>query len=840
MKTTTAAFNVAWGNRRVRFAVYKITYKRRYWNGSAYVLESTSRTIHRREIDRISGISDKFDIPLQNRILPSNVSIVLNDKGYKWLPTNTANGVWRKDATATTGYDPVGSEFTIHYGYITDSDGTEELLSMFVGVIQDDPKFDSVSGTVTFQLVAKNIAKLEAADASEVGTAVTDGATNPANGNGALDTFSTQKTSLWAARNIRVNGVAKTQGTDYTLDNLNDAETEATIVFESGSIPGAVPILFDGDQWHRNKSISELVGLLLDEAGVASGDREIEEPIFSGVDQSASINTSAEWAAGTLTNADATVTPGTLKRKWFCIDDFADGDYTASPIWTATERSGASNVVTAAGGEFDIQVVGAGSQTTKLETWHMETVGGAGKNSGTWVWRQKSAFTNNTGVGATEIYTTTRFSEWPNAYLGCTISHDSAGSCKFYVDGTLQATFALSLGAYHEFRVTVSGGTMTLYVDGVSKGSGTTIMGSFGAFHAQAVLGNLGANNPLDNSRLYLDDIYYREAIDVAGAITTGEMSWMSAEQDLLAAPTIFLPVTKTVTANGGTYTFKTNVAAASGGPYDGELNVDGTDTPTSALKRYAKIGFSTVVAKGTVSGPEFTVLTLNWRGSSLFVKSADFTGQNCLQAMTDLAKLGGMEWGQDGAGVVYFRNKTVAGSADLTISQKNVIAAVTDYSPGYRDVKNKAQVRYGKSGTDGYYFAEYAAADASEASPTTAQRFGEKVISLDLQRLIFANDAQVAEAVAQKLYEIHYRPKRRLKLRCRIIPQLELSDKVSVSFHDSPLIEKAIFGDPLQRFPVVGPNSRTLARDILMKVVGHSPDVMKAESVLDLEEVLS
>lgn len=200
---------------------------------------------------------------------------------------------------------------------------------------------------------------------------------------------------------------------------------------------------------------------------------------------------------------------------------------------------------------------------------------------------------------------------------------------------------------------------------------------------------------------------------------------------------------------------------------------------------------------------------------------------------------MGGMYFGSKGDGTFYLRNRTVSGAADIVLSQKNAISAVTKYASGGKEVRPIAVVRYGESGRNGYYNAEYGAAQAGEAAPTTAQRFGNRTIELDLNRFIFANNADVALAIARKLYTLHYRPKRRITTRGRIVPHLDPLDKTSFSFHDSPLIENAIFGDPFQRFPVAGPNTRTLARAIAMVAVGHAPDLMKSESIIDWEEIL-
>jgi hypothetical protein len=223
---------------------------------------------------------------------------------------------------------------------------------------------------------------------------------------------------------------------------------------------------------------------------------------------------------------------------------------------------------------------------------------------------------------------------------------------------------------------------------------------------------------------------------------------------------------------------------------------------------------------------------------ADLYLGSIDLSGMNCLEAMQLIAEVGQMEYGTRNGGKFFMRNKTVSGSANMSISQKDCILEITDFSAGYNEVRNVGQVQYGSSGKKGYYFSEYGATEATEASPTTAERFGVRPIVLEISNLLFSQGKQIADAIAQKLYTLNYRPKRRTRVRCRIIPHLEMSDKVSLSFYDSPLLEEVIFGDPLQTRPPMG-NPDVLAREILMKVVGKTDDIIKAESVLDLEEIL-
>ncbi len=52
----------------------------------------------------VSGLQSKFDLPLQNEILPANVYLDLLDKKYKWLPTNTASGKSLGSPSGPCGY----------------------------------------------------------------------------------------------------------------------------------------------------------------------------------------------------------------------------------------------------------------------------------------------------------------------------------------------------------------------------------------------------------------------------------------------------------------------------------------------------------------------------------------------------------------------------------------------------------------------------------------------------------------------------------------------------------------------------------------------------------------
>lgn len=837
MKTRTAAFDRAWADRRTRFALYRVELYRRYWNGAAFVREATPIIFRPKAIDTIGAITRRYD-ESKSGIKFSNVTIGFNNKNWKFLPSNITTGYWRPDDTALLGYEPVDSEVRLYYGYKLHDDTipvpSTESLAMFTGLIEDDPVMDFKSGVASITIVGKAEAMLKGKTATAVCTTLTNHATTPAAGDGSNRSFSGGLKSVWEMSNIRSNAVVKDQGdaADYQLSNLNDAEVAASIEFNSTFTPGNTHvILYDGKQWYRDKSPGTIVGLLCDAAGITAGNRVIEEPIFPDVDQRFDIDTEAQWAAGSGTQFEATSLSGTLRRRWFKIDDFTDNEYTTSPAWTI--RSDTGETVSAATGALVVTVADTPSDI------HIDTPVDERYAYGSWEFTLRA--NGNNGVTGSEARV--HFIQYGAgaSHTGYFLSASHASNryvLKIRNGGT--EGVLLDLGAIdsstHTWRITRGlDGTFTVYMDGVLIGS------VLDASHTLTNYFGLRATMSTGGETLVatLDAIYWSNAVvDIAVPASDADMDFESDAIDLLSAPNSFLPLQIDEVLNGGSRTVKTKTCTTSGGVYDAEVAVDATLTPQSVPKQFIKIVIEAARLAGAFSAPEFSRVRVNWRDEQLFIQSADFTGMDCLQAAQAIAERCGMEHGTEDDGSYFFRNRVVSGVADLVLTERNAVIDVSNYTTGKKEVKNIILVKYGKSGTDGYYSAQYGAAEAGEASPTTAEAIGEKLLEINADRFLFSNNANVAAAIAQKFYEELYRPKRRFRARCRIIPQLEVSDKVMISANDSPLIANVIFGDPLQEAPSMGP-ANTLAKELLMKVVGKTDDIIKAETLLDLEEIL-
>lgn len=799
-------------------------------------IEATPLIFKENEVSSITNISRKFDTRFQNRILLSNVTLVMKNDDWKWIETNLTTGIWRPTAAVTAGFDPYLSEIRLKYGYRLDAEDSEELFTVFTGVITDILA-GSKGALVNLPLIGKPELALRDADAQNVSTQFTDEPTVPAVGDTVNDTFKTKK-SIWEISKVRVNGVDQVQGTsgDYQLQKVNDADFEAEIVFNAGSEPGAFAVDFTGRQWLRDKTVGELVTAILDEAGIASGDRIVIEPEFPGISQFVEINSQADFEAGLIKqNLDTKEAPGSVIGPWILMDRFDDLDFTSAPPWTVAFEapSGLPVIKDASTGKFSIK--------TQDFTDHMSVAASSNARSGVpfsafggWFFKMTKTRTTGAGNGVNNHFFFIK-NGGTDRNTGYAIEYSYFLNKVFFVirKSTGAEINLLDLGAIPSGEAVwvitrrTSDSQFRIYSNGTFIGSITDSIISTSDHMGVEVQGS--APNP----EVIIDDIYYAPTLDPDNINLSGIFG--SAVLDLLAAPDSFSNLVAEQTLNGGTILHETATADAPGGPFDAFIAIGPSDQINSTTRRYIKTR-STMVSGSTFSNaalsPLIASIRLNFSGTSLFVNHADFRGKKGDAAIKRLGELTNSEFGSTGPGVYFFRPKDVGTLPDLVVNQSNFIKEVRGFRTGFDRVNTRVGVTYGK---DSQYFTEKTSITESD---TAEDRFRKRVLAKTITDFAFSNNADFSAAVARVLRTPF--PKRRGQLVCRMIPHLEQSDVLEAGWFLRPQDEDTIFGDELGGMPSFGKAQNVLFRELISKITGIDINWDNDDIIFDIEEILS
>lgn len=786
MQTTSAEFTAIMKDAvGAKFSRRRIRYKRRYWNGSAFVYEAAFRELHEDDVVSVSPVSWRLDVRQQNKILASNVTLRLRNQDWRWLLENITVGEFRPDAVAAIGYDDFKMEVKLDYGYLL-ADGTVEYVTIFSGFATDF-LFDSDALEAEIQVEGREHL-LEHANAQEVHVSFANEPAVPATGNGTNARFKT-KLSVWEVSKVRVAGVDKVQGVDYKLENVNQGDAEAEIVFETAAIPTAGQAVdWTGSQWKRNKKVSELVADLCDEAGIGAGERVIIEPTFPGATQFVEYGSQAQWDAAAKTGTNSVFKPGFLQLgKNLDNAGFETGAF--APAWGTSVTSGGS-----------ADIIGPGSfEGTK----HARL--GVGESG-------PATFSGKAAVMLTSSPTPpTSFPPFGAIFKELADATDWSEETIVHTGGTRYLHFAVYDNTDHGLRAVITHQTALVA--------------------PQTITFRYKAESPFTIFPSYVflvDDVRARVIAATGEAVT--------AEIDLLVTPEAFLPLVHSTNLNGGTVAFETQTAAISGGPYSAFVATDGALVPQSPVNRFIKVKVKYTDNGALTDGPDTDFLRVRFLSSNLLIGHADFKGKTVLAAIQRLAEIANAEFGFRGSGNFFFRPKAVSPVAALSLDQGNFISKVRSLRRGYDFVQNLVTIAYGP-----YYHEESVATQSPPlAEPNTEQRFGRVLLAKAVNDLLFANNADFAQAMARNYFNDFSRPRRRWVVESRIIPPLELSDVLETAFYDSSLRKDSFFGDQQNPNPAFGTDFRNLLRATLGKTLGISFNTDDGTCSIELQEVLT
>ncbi len=786
-KTITNAFKTAWVNKGCKFGIQRVDYKRRYWNGSAMVYESSwqSMTMPGAQFSTIGSMSWGLSSILNTEFDTSNCSVQLLNSDYQWTPQNTL-GIFGQNSLGYNCY-PRGTKFQVYAGYEL-SDHTYEYVSMFAGLLTD---YTSKPEEGIFEAYISGYEEyLKNTKAEIVSDTFTLENCSPATGDGTNTDFRTTSAGVGYITVVQVNGVTVPE-TDYSISDLDNV-LGASITFNTA--PGnTFTVKATGFKWKANQGLDTLAGLLCDASGVI--DRTIDPVVISGgASGSKTIDLQADWLAGTLSGIDATTIPGSIVRQWRLVDDFSDGDLTTNPVWSATNLTAA-----VVGGKMKITGVGPPHGYIQIPL---------AKNAGTWEW--KTAVATADGADILFVFCDGYALFWRHATSEAALVYASTnglvnGATQFTLAGTGEKTFRITRSA---------AGVMTVMVDGVLKDTTLPdITYSTASLFYIDVLSPVMSRSP----DITFDDFYFSDVVDNVSVVSTTGV-WTSAVQDIFSTPTAWATLLQTETLNGATVTYAT-ASSNDGITFDAFVDTVG-GIIQSVLRQYFKIRITiTAMVVPNEPTPQIDKVIANFVTSTVTLAIAVFKGMDCYTAMQQLAATCNYEIGFDSSGSFFFRARTNIAAPSLIFNQADILARVTEIKPGWNEIINDVQVPYGGS------YKNYNSASLPETAPTSEDQYFKRPGNGNTF-FILANDASLALGLAQSIHDEWYRARRRVQFECRLIPQAEVGDVVEISFFEDPLLDGNIFGDPLITWaPIFGLPTNVALRSFRCRIIELTHD---------------
>lgn len=810
MKTVTSNFLTA---QKSPYAtvVRQVYYKKRYWVEStkSYSWESSWTQLPESEVVQVSPISWNLDNDILNEFKVSNVTINVDNSNNKWRFDNNAGFFKQDSASPIWGYEPYWTKFQIRVGYVL-YDGSTEMVTVFTGVATE---YTQDSEQKTCQILISGLESLLTnAKAEKIATTVTE--ENVGTGNGSTTVFTTLNPGVGFISEVSVAGIKQVEGSNYTVSNTNTATLGATVTFTVAPDSGKV-VRVSYLYWPQNKKFEELVSLLLTAGGISAGNQVVSPVSFANsVLNAVTYTTQADWDTGTKTITESATSSGNLKIDW------------------------------------------AGSGIRSAKTWSTSTSGWTGVTN----WSSDGTYLNFSTIPGNELI----YRSMPNACGVFEIKHTRTNNSPSVLDFIFLASGSNDGNKFqNQYFLQIShNSTNRILLGKEVYGSGSTTLGLYDTTIGTSENTFKIVRRPTGQITVFMNSTQIIDAVDTSltsgdyvairgniGGLSSGshkvrdfvmpidsiDAIWSSPTIDMTAAPTSFETLTIDDDNDGSAVSYETRTST-DGISWDAWTAVSGSFLPLSALKRYAQVRSRFVQNSTDNFDPVLSSLSFRYITSSTLVTLPALTGESVYGAIQKIGEFTNYEYGFTPDEKFFFRPKST-GNPVLTISQSDYVSRIGGFDSGYSRTYGVVRATYGSKTT------EISDDGLNPKGPVARLSTARYEISPDSNLQIPAS-ADIATGVASNLFQLLSRPRKRMKVVTKMLPQIDLSDVLTVNLVNNTPPVLWYLGDPTvylgdSNFNLWGEGEQMIY-GLNGKVIASRYDTDKHQTEFELEEVPS
>lgn len=240
---------------------------------------------------------------------------------------------------------------------------------------------------------------------------------------------------------------------------------------------------------------------------------------------------------------------------------------------------------------------------------------------------------------------------------------------------------------------------------------------------------------------------------------------------------------------------------------------------------------------------PTLYDVTLNYYLSNLKIQLANFTGLNCYSAIKQLASFVDYEIGFNAEGKFFFRSKETINPPVLTLKDsEDKLTKLYNLTKGWDWVYNWIEANYGS------YTKIIDPISRNEARPHSIDKYGFRRLTLSGGQLLIDEEVDIATGIALRYYGkfengslVYYRypvPKKMCNAQIKFLPQLDLSDVVTVTYYSQVDGDKFVFKFNAWTFNDFKFAPEPLVKDLDFKIIGIDLDLEKWNVKLDLRQL--